>query len=139
MTYSGHCSCGRIAASIAAEPLTVRLCWCRQCQQAGGGSATANAVFPRDAITLSGALAEHSYPAASGNRLSHGYCPDCGTQVLAYSSARDDLTVIRLGFLDIGHGLCPSAIIWADEAPDWATFDPSLERSPGPAPQSHWR
>ena len=43
--YSGRCQCSAITATISGEPVGVRQCWCRQCQQLAGGAATTNAMF----------------------------------------------------------------------------------------------
>jgi hypothetical protein len=135
--YTGTCACGAVTATIAAEPVGVRQCWCRQCQQIAGGSHTTNAIFPTESITLSGEVAAHGYLAASGNTLTGSFCPQCGTPVFAQSSARPHLRTFRVGFLDQGHGLKPQMVIWAKDAPDWAVFPEGLERfeaQPPPPP-----
>jgi hypothetical protein len=137
MGYSGQCQCGAVSATIAGEPIAVRQCWCRQCQQVAGGAATNNAIFATDAVTMTGTLATHSYTAASGNVLTHSYCDACGTPVMAQVSARPQFRTIRLGFLEPGHGLAPQAAIWTSEGPPWAAIDPGLERfatQPPPPP-----
>jgi hypothetical protein len=137
MGYRGSCACGAVTATISAEPVVVRQCWCRQCQQVAGGGPTHNVLFPTDAVTMSGPTAQHAYMAASGNTLTHEFCAECGTPVLARSSARPHFRVFRLGFLDAGHGLSPSVAIWTDDAPDWAVIDPRLEQvrqQPAPPP-----
>jgi MoxR-like ATPase len=59
----------------------------------------------------------------------------CGTQVYAQSSARPHMKTVRFGVIDQPHDLAPQAIIWTQDAPDWAVFDPALERHPRqPAP-----
>lgn len=126
--YTARCSCGSVSAAITGEPLAVRLCWCRQCQQIGGGGSTTNAVFQIADIELSGSLSSHSFPVPSGNRMTHYFCPVCGTHVYGQSSARTQMVALRLGFLDVGHGLKPDTSIWTEEAPDWAVIDPTLPR-----------
>jgi len=37
---------------------------------------------------------------------------------------------VRAGTLDDPELMAPTAIIWADSAPRWATFDPHLPRYP---------
>jgi hypothetical protein len=128
MTYTGRCSCGGVTLKIEAEPVATRQCWCRQCQKIAAGGPTNNAIFSTDAITMTGEAARSSYVAASGNTLTHEFCPGCGTHVYAYSSARPHLRTVRIGPLDEGHGLKPIAAIWLDDAPDWAFIDPGLER-----------
>lgn len=134
MPHTGQCTCGAVTARISGEPVAVRQCWCRQCQQIACGNATTNAMFRTDDVVISGDLARNDYIAASGNTLTHSFCPRCGTHVMAQSSARPQFRTLRLGFIDEPHGLRPSAVIWTDEAPDWAVIDPSLESFPGQPP-----
>jgi hypothetical protein len=131
MSYTGQCACGAVTARIEGEALRVSQCWCRQCQQAAAGGPTNNAVFPADAVSLEGSLTERNYVAASGNTVTQAFCPKCGTPVLGYSAARTQTRVFKLGFLDEGHGLRPTAAIWRNEAPGWAVIDPALEQTPG--------
>jgi hypothetical protein len=126
--YTGRCGCGAVTATIVGEPVGVRQCWCRQCQQTAAGGPTNNAMFLFADVQLSGELGERQTSAASGNTLSQFFCPKCGTPVYGQSSARRHMGSFRLGFLDEGHGLRPSAAIWTDDAPDWAVIDPALEQ-----------
>ncbi|WP_100865875.1 GFA family protein [Novosphingobium kunmingense] len=135
--YSGRCGCGAVTLRIDAEPLASRQCWCRQCQAIAAGGPTNNAIFPAEAVEIAGNRASSSWTAASGNTLTHSFCPACGTQIYAQSSARPTLKTVRLGVIDAPHGLRPLTIIWTDDAPDWAVFDPALERferQPPPPP-----
>lgn len=132
--YHGQCACGAVTATIEAEPVAVRQCWCRDCQRMSGGGPTHNAIFPAEQVLLTGDLASHGHTAASGNTLTQYFCPACGTPVYATSSARLQYRTMRLGFLDAGHGLRPAAAIWTDSAPDWAVIDTALERWPGQPP-----
>lgn len=128
---SGRCACGAVTARIEGDPVAVRQCWCRQCQQVAGGGPTHNAMFATADVDLSGELATYAYVAASGNTLTHSFCPRCGTPVMAQSSARPQFRTIRLGFLEPGHGLAPQMAIWTGDAPPWARFDPALEQHRG--------
>ena len=120
--------------AIDGKPIATRQCWCRQCQQIAAGGPTNNAMFKTEAVTISGDLGWHDYVAASGNTLHQGFCPKCGSPVVAWSSARPYLRTVRLGVLDRGHGLSPAMAIWTDEAPEWALIDPSLESHPRQPP-----
>jgi hypothetical protein len=138
MTYTGRCACGSVTATMRGEAIAVRQCWCRQCQQIAAGGPTNNAMFLTADVDLTGELASHSGRAASGNTLYQYFCPKCGTGVYGQSSARTHMQSFRLGFLDEGHGLKPQAVIWTDDAPDWAVIDPALEqhaRQPAPPPK----
>lgn len=134
MIYQGRCACGAIQATVSAEPVAVRQCWCSDCQRIAGGGPTHNAIFPAEAVALTGETAQHAHIAASGNTLTAHFCATCGTPVYATSSARMQFRTMRLGFLDAGHGLKPAAAIWTDSAPDWAVIAPDMERWPAQPP-----
>ena len=134
MTYTGRCNCGAITVAIEAEPVGTRQCWCRRCQKIAAGSPTNNAIFPAEALTLNGETRQHGYVAASGNTLTQEFCGACGTPIMAHSSARPHLRTVRLGLLDEGHGLVPSAAIWVEDAPASARIDPELEQWPQQPP-----
>jgi hypothetical protein len=140
MSYTGRCACGKVTLQIGAAPLTTRQCWCRQCQALAAGGATNNAIFAAEAVQIDGPLAASTWQAASGNTLTFHFCPACGTQVYAQSSARPTMKTVRFGVIDQPHDLAPQAVIWTDDAPAWAVFDPALERfarqPPAPAPSS---
>jgi hypothetical protein len=132
--YTGSCNCGAVTVTIDAEPVATRQCWCRQCQRVAAGGPTNNAMFPTEAVTVTGARADHAYVAGSGNVLTHEFCVACGTPILARSNVRPQFRTIRIGLLDEGHGLRPQAAIWTEEAPPWAVIDPELERFAGQPP-----
>lgn len=138
--YSGQCACGRVSLAIDAEPLATRQCWCRQCRRISGGGPGNNAMFPGEAVTITGELGSAAWTAASGNTLTFRFCPSCGTQVYAQSSGRPHLKTVRFGMLDEPHGLKPQMAIWTSEAPEWAVIDPALERHehqpPAPPPRT---
>ncbi len=137
MSYTGRCACGAVTLEIEGKPVATRQCWCRQCQQIAAGGPTQNAIFKNDNVKITGQLASNTWTAASGNTLTFNFCPACGTQIYAQSSARMYLTTVRFGVIDEPHGLKPDVIIWTEDAPAWAQIDPSLESWPQqpPAPQ----
>jgi hypothetical protein len=138
MTFQGRCNCGRVHAQMAAAPIQVRQCWCRQCQKAAAGGPTNNAIFHTADVSLEGEVGRWDYVAPSGNTLTQHFCAGCGTPIYAQSSARPQFMTFRLGFFEGEHGLRPQMAIWTDEMPAWATLDPALEQHPGqpPAPKT---
>ena len=137
MTLTGRCACGKVTLQIEGQPIQTRQCWCRQCQQIAAGGPTHNAVFKADDVVIEGALASHSYTAASGNTLHLWFCPSCGSQIYGQSSARMNMRTVRFGAIDEPHGLKPQMAIWTDDAPQWAIINPALETFPRqpPAPK----
>lgn len=131
---TGRCLCGSVSFKLTAEPVATRICWCRDCQHLAANG-TVNLMVPADALSVSGTLAEHAKTADSGNTVTRMFCPQCGTHVMARSSARPQFRVLRAGNLDDPSSIQPTANIWAASAPAWACLDDTLERvDRGPQP-----
>ena len=134
---TGHCLCGAVSFTLASDPVVVRLCWCRDCQHLAANG-TVNMLVATEALAVSGALAEHTKTADSGNAVTRSFCPTCGTHLFARSSARPQFRVVRAGNLDEPSSIRPTMNIWTSSAPEWACFNHELERTerqPQPPPQ----
>lgn len=123
----GQCACGAVQYRISDDPITTRVCWCRDCQRLSANG-TVNALFKTASIEVSGALTEHASFADSGNQMQKRFCPVCGTHLFANSSARPHITAVRIGTLDDPSSVKPSVNIWVQSAPTWACIDPTIER-----------
>lgn len=134
MEYTGGCLCKQVRFRITAEPIAMRLCWCRLCQYLASGNATVNVVFPSNAVTVEGELTDYRSVADSGNVMHRRFCPECGTQVFSSAESRPHLMIVRNGALDDTGLLAPSATIWAAQAPEWAWIDEQLPRHEGQPP-----
>jgi len=133
MTHGG-CLCGTVRFSVAASPLTARTCWCRVCQYLGAGSGMVSVCFPAATFQAEGDVRWFDSVADSGNRMSRGFCPTCGTPLFSKAEARPHLIFIRAGALDDPGLMPPVMTIWTDAAPDWACFDPALPKLAGQPP-----
>lgn len=127
MPHTGHCMCGEVRYTIAADPLGCRACWCRDCQQIASGSATINALFPEAAVAIEGSLGTIRKTADSGNTVERGFCSACGSQIYSRTIEPAGQPMrIRVGTLDDPEIAPPQALIWVDSAPSWAPLDPRL-------------
>jgi hypothetical protein len=131
---TGGCLCRRVRFEITAQPLAMRLCWCRLCQYLAAGNATVNLVFPSDAIRIEGELRDYPSVAESGRRMHRRFCPNCGTQLFSEAEERPHLIIVRNGALDDTALLKPGATIWTAEAPEWAWIDEALPQHAGQPP-----
>jgi hypothetical protein len=127
---TGGCACGQVRYGIDAAPLTVRVCWCRECQYLAAGNGSVNLRVTRASLSLEGRLAPWESTAASGNTVRRSFCPACGTPVLSESSGSPDVVVIRAGTLDEPGRFAPVQNIWVASAPAWACVDTTLPSSP---------
>ena len=91
--HKGGCACGRVSIEARGEPYRVGVCHCLTCRKLHGMPFSFYAVFPPDAVTITGkvdvfASSEH------GRRY---FCPACGSQVcVALLARRRDLRLSRL-------------------------------------------
>lgn len=133
---SGHCLCGAVSYRLSVEPLVTRICWCRDCQRLASNG-TVNALVPTTALDIQGQVSDFVRTADSGNQITHRFCPRCGSQLFAQSSARPQFTVVRVGTLDDPSSVSPAMNIWSGSAPSWACLSSTLdrvERQPLPPP-----
>jgi hypothetical protein len=135
MAITGGCLCGAVRFEISADaPLGVRQCWCRVCQYLGAGSGTVNAIFRKDALTVSGPLTDYVSEADSGSTMHRRFCAQCGTPLFSEAEPRPHQIIVRAGALDDPNLARPGGTIWTKSAPAWACFDPSLPRTEGQPP-----
>ncbi|MBP8234434.1 GFA family protein [Rhizorhabdus sp.] len=134
MTHAAGCLCGAVRFTITADPLGARTCWCRLCQYLGGGTATANVVFPRDKVSWTGHIRYHESIADSGNHMRRGFCPKCGTPLTSEALERPHLVFLRIGALDDPDLIGPDMTLWTSQAPDWACISDNIPRFDEQAP-----
>lgn len=133
--YTGGCACGGIRYHIAAEPLAMIDCQCRDCQQESGTGHASHLVFRREGVTLTGEAALWEMVADSGNRKSRAFCPTCGSPVSMTFAAMPDLVTIRAASLDDPGRYQPQMVTYAMRGHAWDHLDPALptfERMPPP-------
>jgi len=124
---SGRCLCGAVSFKLAAEPLSTRVCWCRDCQHlAANGSV--NLLVQAESLFVSGQISEYTKKADSGDDVTRQFCPNCGAHLFAKVAARPQFRVVRAGNLDDPSSIKPNMNIWTASAPGWACLDPALER-----------
>ena len=130
IAFSGGCACGAIRYESAVEPLMALNCHCRDCQRATG-SAYASAVFvPASAFTVAkGSPRFHVVTAESGNRVSRGFCAECGSPLFATSSDYPAVVVFASSLDDPGRHR-PTMDVWTSSAQPWDVMDASLPKHP---------
>ena len=89
MRVNGRCYCGAIAFEAEADPRTVRICHCTDCQMTRGSLFRAN-IPARDGTfrLLRGSPRYYIKTAESGNRRALAFCAECGSGL--HSAPPDD-------------------------------------------------
>ena len=129
--FSGGCACGAIRYEFASEPLLSFHCHCHECQRVGGSAFTSLMIVPKaDFSLLRGEPRFYASPADSGYFLNRGFCPKCGSPVLATEDHRPLIVLVHAGSLDEPGRFEPAADIFASRAQPWDRMDPELPKIP---------
>lgn len=129
--FTGGCRCGAIRYECRAEPVMAGNCHCRDCQQVSGSAFAANILVPQDAFNLtSGEPKYHDVKADSGNIVSRGFCPECGSPLVAKNSGMPQLMAVRVGGIDDPSWYRPALDVYTDSAQPWDVMNPDIPKSP---------
>ncbi|MFI8397602.1 GFA family protein [Pseudomonas sp. NPDC078863] len=106
-TFTGGCLCGDVRFQASGEPYRVGVCHCLDCRKVHGALFHASAIFPEDALTISGETHEYQ---------GRHFCPRCGSSVFNRSG---DEVEVNLGALDAADQLKPTYESWTVRRESW--------------------
>ena len=127
-SISGRCACGAVHYEADAPPGMALQCHCRDCQRATGTGHASMAMFPRASFRLHGELNYHSVTTDLGHSARRGFCPRCGSPVVAEPGAVPHLIAVHAASLDDPSLFAPVAVLYAKRAPDWDRTDAALPK-----------
>lgn len=125
--FTGGCMCGAIRYECSAEPIAMGICHCRDCQRATGSAFAAALIVPRSAMTITGEVKYYGVTGDSGNLVSRGFCPHCGSRLFG-TPANPDVISIQAGSLDDPSWFKPQAEIYVASAQPWDYMNPDLPK-----------
>lgn len=129
--FSGGCLCGSVRYACSMEPLATLKCHCRDCQRNSGSGFAIVLAVQRASLTFQrGRPKRHPTRADSGNTVWREFCPTCGCQLFAGSSANPDFYGIKASSLDDSGWVTPTGDIWTDSTQPWDYLDPALPKAP---------
>jgi len=105
--FTGGCLCGDVRIVATGEPYRVGLCHCLDCRKHHGALFFAAAIFPEDAVTITGETRDWA---------GRHFCPHCGSSVFARFG---DEVEVHLGALDAPGQLTPSYENWTVRREPW--------------------
>jgi hypothetical protein len=119
-SHSASCRCGQLKATVTGEPVRVSVCHCLDCKKRTGSAFSAQARWPVDQVRFDGESKTWMHHADSGNRITHHFCPDCGSTVHYVIEGKfDGLVAIPLGAFDDPYFLQPRFSVWEERKHDW--------------------
>lgn len=119
MAVHGACHCGAVRLRAQVDPARVFVCHCVDCQVLTGSAFRVVVPVLPGSLVLEGAVKEYARTADSGSVRWQGFCPECGTPLLARSADASGLATLRVGALAERGQLMPSAQLWRRSALPW--------------------
>lgn len=111
---SGGCLCGAVRIAAKGKPLRVGLCHCLDCRKHHGAPFFAAAIFPQDAVTVTGPTSSYQ---------DRHFCPVCGGS--PFSRWQDEIA-FHIGALDEPSRFQPTYELWTIRREDWLPKIPTL-------------
>jgi len=105
--FTGGCLCGDVRLVATGRPWRVGLCHCLDCRKHHGALFHASAIFPGEAVAISGETREFA---------GRHFCPRCGSTVFGRSA---DEVEINLGALDAIDQFVPTYELWTIRRESW--------------------
>ena len=105
--FTGGCLCGKVRLVASGQPNRVGVCHCLDCRKHHGALFFASAMFPEEAVTISGQTRDYA---------GRNFCPNCGSSVFALS---EDEVEMHLGALDAPNQLIPTYECWVARREPW--------------------
>ena len=100
MNLEGGCYCGSLRYSAGGDPLFKGQCHCRECQYISGGHPNAVMAMPEGSFKYTKGSPKQFRRSDLPNPVTREFCAQCGTHILAKSSAVPGTVILKVGTLD---------------------------------------
>ena len=125
MAFTGGCLCGAVRYE-GTDQLGGGHCHCLDCRRSSGTGHCSHMAVPEGAFHITGDVRFYDAPADSGNIISRGFCPICGSAVYSKNAGMPGLAFVRASSLDDPEVFRPEVVVYAKRAPSWDRMDPTL-------------
>lgn len=131
--FTGGCLCGAVRYECSAEPIATANCHCRDCQRASGSAFISGFIVPRNAVAIAGEVKYYDAVGDSGNIISRGFCPNCGSRLFGKRATGEMLSITATS-LDDPSGFHPAMDLYTASAQPWDYMNPDLPKFAQAAP-----
>jgi len=105
-------------------------CHCTDCRKSSGTGHCTNIAIPEADFSVSGEVKFYDHPADSGNIVSRGFCPTCGSPIYSINSGIPGMVFPRASSLDEPEIVKPQVVVYTSRAVSWDAVDPNLPSFP---------
>jgi hypothetical protein len=114
--FPGGCQCGKVRILASGKPIRVGVCHCLDCRKHLGALFYAAAIFPAEAVEITGETRDFK---------GRHFCPACGSSVYARTGGEIE---VHLGTLDAPDQFIPSYESWISRREAWLPAFPNTKR-----------
>jgi len=126
---TGGCACGEIRYEIQSKPEFSIICQCRGCQRSTGtGHSTAFAVT-KESTGLKGNIKYYERNSDDGNRVSCGFCLNCGNPILNLTTFAPNFYMFYAATLDDPSIFKPEMVVYSESRQPWDHVDSAIPRN----------
>lgn len=125
----GRCACGEVRYRLAARPIAVHCCHCRDCQRETGSAFVINGVIEADMVeVLQGEPLAIDAPSNSGKGQRIVRCPTCQVALWShYGGMGEKGSFVRVGTLEDPDVCPPQVHIFTRSKQPWVVLaDPNI-------------
>jgi len=113
-----ECQCGALSAEINGTGTGV-MCHCKACQRRTGSPFGMMIYYGADQVKVSGVASEYRRVADSGDALTHGFCPTCGTPFWLTTARHPGGIGIAVGAHDGHDSAAPARSVFEECRHSW--------------------
>jgi hypothetical protein len=125
MSITGGCLCEKVRYQ-ASEETGGGHCHCIDCRKSSGTGHCSHMIVPEAAFSLTGDVRFFDKAADSGNMISRGFCPTCGSAVYSTNAGMPGMVFLRASSLDDPNLFRPQMVVYTDRAAVWDRMDGTL-------------
>lgn len=125
MDITGRCLCSAVRYQCTDIEMAGH-CYCNDCRRSSGTGHCSHMIVPEQGFEISGNLKFYDASSDSGNMVSRGFCPECGSPVYSTNSGMPGKICIRASTLDDPEVFKPQMNVYIGKAPSWDPVDETL-------------
>ena len=122
----GGCLCGNVRYAGTADPLSVMVCHCKNCQKQTSTAFSLIVALPKGALDIEGELSAYDDRGTSGQAVVRRFCGACGSAIMTDAAAYPAMEFLKAGTLDDTSWLKPDTQFWCDSAQSWLKLDDDI-------------
>lgn len=118
-TYTGRCLCGKVKYTAEGRPKIVAQCHCEDCRRLSGTGHTIGAMFPSDAVSITGKMNDFKLKSSKDSEVTRTFCANCGSPIYGTNTRIPDYLTLTLGTMEDAKGLEVEVVIFERDKPHW--------------------